>query len=1065
MPDNNNNLKILSRSLKVISKINRDLLSFSSEKKLCQTICNDLVRVKGYKFLWIGLKENGNGIFSPIALMGKDKGFIKSVEGSWDKYGFNGCPTSMALKRGKNFLNKDLKNVQRFVPWDKMTIKEGFLSALVLPIKYQSDVIGTFHVYSDTKNYFLKEERAFFKEVVGDIGLGLKSIKDDRNSIKRKIKYKELVKRISSCVAVYEATGNGNDFIFKDFNKAAEKTEKIKRKDVLEKSLLKVFPGVKDFGLFDVFKRVYKTGKSERHPISIYKDNRISGWRENYVYRLPDGNIVAVYNDLTKEKLEKEKLVNANERLTLAQKLAGAGMWDLDMNTKKLNCSPEFYILFGLGPKKEIATLDGWLMALHPEDRQMAEEKLNESIKERKQLFMEYRIIMPSGKIRWINVIGNTICDDHNKAVRMAGICIDITEKKKMQNNINESEFRYKELFDSAPVGIVVIGKTGTIISTNDTLDLMGLPRKKTIGKKFTDIGILKIKDIPLTKIFRGKQIKPFIISWNDSQGREIIGEVYASLVKQYGKVTGCQLIIRDITEQKKLEQETISISRFPSENPNPVIRADYDGRILYFNSACKDIVGWKQEVGSFVLKPILKEVLNSVKLGKASSRLQFGDQFYKGTFINIKEYKYINIYLRDITEKKKAEDGLKASYIKAKKTLEQIISTISHIIEIKDPYTSGHQKNVARIAVEIAKELDLSDEKIEALNIASLLHDTGKATIPASILSKPGKLSEIEFSIIKEHSKTGFDILKEIDFGQPVAKIVLQHHERIDGSGYPSGLKDKDICIEAKILAVADVVEAMSSHRPYRPALESGKAVEELKLNSGILYDKKVVDAYLSLTLDVEKIKLGQHLCAFYDNPINQFSYIIPYMVSGLKNNEKCFYILDENTQDNLKKAFDGAGFDISGYLKSKQLVFYTKAETYMNKGYFEPVKMINLLKETESLALKEGYKGIRVTGEMTWVFGSWENFEKLIEYENRLNEFFPDSKACAICQYNEKRFDQEVLTDIIATHPKIIINGLVYKNNYFLYPDKFNKDARDSLKQKDLEIIKNGITKKMLV
>lgn len=141
MSDNNNDLKILSKSLKAISKINQDLLSFNSEKKLCQNICNDLVQIKGYKFVWMGLRENGSGILSPIAIAGKDKDFVKSVRGSWDKYGFNGCPTSMALKRGKNFTNKDLKNVQRFVPWDKKATEEGFLSALILPIRYHNDDI------------------------------------------------------------------------------------------------------------------------------------------------------------------------------------------------------------------------------------------------------------------------------------------------------------------------------------------------------------------------------------------------------------------------------------------------------------------------------------------------------------------------------------------------------------------------------------------------------------------------------------------------------------------------------------------------------------------------------------------------------------------------------------------------------------------------------------------------------------------------------------------------------------------------------------------------------------
>ncbi|MBE3089192.1 MAG: GAF domain-containing protein, partial [Actinobacteria bacterium] len=192
MSDNNNDLKILSKSLKAISKINQELLSFSSEKKLCQNICNDLVRIKGYKFIWIGLKESRNDNITSISIAGKNKDFIKFIKNSWEKYGFNKYSAQKTFGSNKPFLNKDLTNKERFVPWDKEVAKEGFLSALVLPIKYHNDIIGTLHVYSDTKNYFLKEERSFLKEVAGDIGLGIKSIRDDRKSIKSKIEYKEL---------------------------------------------------------------------------------------------------------------------------------------------------------------------------------------------------------------------------------------------------------------------------------------------------------------------------------------------------------------------------------------------------------------------------------------------------------------------------------------------------------------------------------------------------------------------------------------------------------------------------------------------------------------------------------------------------------------------------------------------------------------------------------------------------------------------------------------------------------------------------------------------------------
>ena len=194
------------------------------------------------------------------------------------------------------------------------------------------------------------------------------------------------------------------------------------------------------------------------------------------------------------------------------------------------------------------------------------------------------------------------------------------------------------------------------------------------------------------------------------------------------------------------------------------------------------------------------------------------------------------------------AEKKLQLSYQKVQKTIEDIIFIIGKITETRDPYTSGHQKNVSQLATFIAQEMKLPQDKIEGIRITSLIHDIGKIGVPAEILNKPTKLSEIEYSLIKSHSQVGYDMLKSIEFPWPVAQIALQHHERLNGSGYPNNLRGDKIILEARIIGVADVVEAMSSHRPYRAALSIDKALEEIFKNKGILYDPKVVGACLKL-------------------------------------------------------------------------------------------------------------------------------------------------------------------------------------------------------------------------
>lgn len=194
-----------------------------------------------------------------------------------------------------------------------------------------------------------------------------------------------------------------------------------------------------------------------------------------------------------------------------------------------------------------------------------------------------------------------------------------------------------------------------------------------------------------------------------------------------------------------------------------------------------------------------------------------------------------------DITE-------LKRSYEKLQKLLEDTVNGLISAVEIRDPYTAGHQKRVSSLACAIAEEMGLSTEQINGIRIAAHVHDIGKIHVPSEILSKPGRLTEAEFNLIKTHPQAGYDILKGIDFPWPIADIVLQHQERLNGKGYPNQLKGKEIILEARIISIADVMEAIASHRPYRPALGVEYALDEILKNKGILFDEVVVDTCLIL-------------------------------------------------------------------------------------------------------------------------------------------------------------------------------------------------------------------------
>jgi PAS domain S-box-containing protein/putative nucleotidyltransferase with HDIG domain len=314
------------------------------------------------------------------------------------------------------------------------------------------------------------------------------------------------------------------------------------------------------------------------------------------------------------------------------------------------------------------------------------------------------------------------------------------------------------------------------------------------------------------------------------------------------------------------------SEERFHSliENAHDAIYIIAPYGLQYANPAFEKLTGWeKKELCSRefnflnIFHPDDKKLImeKAKKRGKEEqSSYEFriitkdgGERIVEATTVSIgkkREAKEMGI-LRDITVRRMAEQELKKSLERLQKTFEDTINALVSALERRDPYTAGHQKRVTNLAYAIAKEMNLSKEQINGLRFAGLIHDVGKIQIPIEILIKPSYLSEIEFVMIKMHPQIGYEIVQAIEFPYPVAQIVLQHHERMDGSGYPAGLSGEDILLEARILAVADVVEAMSSHRPYRPALGSDMALEEIAKHKGVLYDTEIVNACFKLFKD----------------------------------------------------------------------------------------------------------------------------------------------------------------------------------------------------------------------
>jgi len=331
----------------------------------------------------------------------------------------------------------------------------------------------------------------------------------------------------------------------------------------------------------------------------------------------------------------------------------------------------------------------------------------------------------------------------------------------------------------------------------------------------------------------------------------------------------------RIISKQERLmgslEESNTRIRNLLETTSDWIWESDQDGKYTYSSSRVTDILGFAPEetIGKTLMdiasprsaaqlsKPfenLLKNKENIIGfectcLGKSDQIVVLENNAVPVFATNGKDilvgYRGI---ARDITERKIAMEALKKSRDDLHESLEETVSSLASTAENRDPYTAGHQQRVDRLACAIAKQLGLEPLQIEGLHIAALLHDIGKITLPFEYLAKPTALIEEERAIIRRHPEIGYSILKTIHFPWPVAEIVYQHHEHLDGTGYPRGLTDEDILLEAKILTVADVVEAMSSHRPYRPALGIDKAMEEIRNGRGIRYHAPSVDICLDL-------------------------------------------------------------------------------------------------------------------------------------------------------------------------------------------------------------------------
>jgi PAS domain S-box-containing protein/putative nucleotidyltransferase with HDIG domain len=464
--------------------------------------------------------------------------------------------------------------------------------------------------------------------------------------------------------------------------------------------------------------------------------------------------------------------------------------------------------------------------------------------------------------------------------IALLGIVRDITERRQAEEELRESEERYRSILDASPDGIAITDLEGRVLMVSPSalrmfgydseVGLLGrsvddftIPEDR--GRAASNTALMSQGILPGPTEYRGMR----------ADGSAVAVEVNSEFIRDAdGQPIDRVLIIRDITERKTAQQEQSRAERFFQDTFE---HADVgiahvnstDGTWLRVNQRLCDLLGYTREELMHTTFSAITHPDDVEENMRHHRRLLAGDE---ETYAADKRYLrkdgsivwvHMNVVLirkedgtpdynitvlTDISAEKKSEELAARQAERIERTLTSVIDIAGSIGELRDPYTAGHQKRVAELAARIARELGMSDLEVADIDVAALLHDIGKAAVPTELLGKPGLISPVELDLIKGHAEAGYRIAVSANMEEPIPELIYQHHERCDGSGYPRGLRGDEILPGAKVLAVADVVEAMTSHRPYRAALGIEAALAEIEMGAGSLYDAEVSRVCIAL-------------------------------------------------------------------------------------------------------------------------------------------------------------------------------------------------------------------------
>ena len=879
-------LRALNRLYSLLSRANETIVRERDPARMMQAVCDVAVTDGNFTLAWVGRRNPDTGRVAVAAAAGVSTAFLDRVLKSIPTLDdISGGPTQAAASRGAPVIVNDFLHDERTAPWHAIAEQVGIGSSASFPLLLDGRVTGTISFYSGEADYFDADLVKLLGELAHDVAFALELAHAEAQGARARealVASEALYRSVfeSAAIGIARVSPQGvivevnselcsilgytiDEVLGADFRRLSF-PEDIPKDEATLQSLLALGSGSVRFE------------HRGRHKNGSGVWTIISG----RLVRQNDGSpdyILATMQDISERRAVEQALVETNRKLGLAEEVARIGAFAFYPGEDRWESSAVIDDIFGVDGDYPRNT-ESWMRLVDPAYREHVEALLRRNAVMTGDLDVEYPIRrVKDGASRWVHTVGRFEAASDGAPGRLVGMTRDVTVRRTAEERMMASEERLARILESSPLPIQLMD-----ISDGTTRFLNGAYRR-LLGYEAAEVrnpadwkntvypdpgfadAVYERWMADVERLRAGADlVESPELQIRAKDGRILWAQAHMRLVGAEAVVVWTDLTARKAMEDELRESE----ARFRAlvEQSMTGIFVIDEGRIVYANPRFAEMLGHTTDevIGrsteDFVVPedmPVVKAARSRLDSGEKTvtftARARRGDGLVSSFGVNGVQASFagrpaVISLAQDITERVRAQERIAAYADQLEQAMFGSIDAIASMVDLRDPYTSGHERRVAAIASALGRELGMDPAACKALELMGAVHDIGKIAVPAEILAKPKGLTPIEFDMIKEHAQAGYDILKDVRFPWPIADAVHQHHERLDGSGYPQGLKGEQIIPEARILAVADVVESMSSHRPYRPARGMDAALAEIVSKRGTQFDTAVVDAMVRL-------------------------------------------------------------------------------------------------------------------------------------------------------------------------------------------------------------------------